>query len=180
MTPAATRRMHRAATLAEATLTHLSRGHGGQNLQHFLIDRGPAVIWRDEQGHHCRCYGLQSPPANSATAAIATWAHMTLQQAEEDKPMIPTHPAPALLPTKLLASLATADTDKRRAMIESAVIEAGGTYIRPEGTTTHLFELQLYHVSATGFSEDEAIRNWMKNAERQCQALAQAHGAGVM
>lgn len=79
MSPAALTRLRRAATLAQATLDRFARGQTGKNLRQYLITHGPADVWDDAEGHHCRCYGLQPPPARSAAAAITAWAQMALQ-----------------------------------------------------------------------------------------------------
>lgn len=49
-------------------------------------------------------------------------------------------------------------------MIE--ITQSGGSYVPPDGDTwsSHLFEISLHGVCACGFSEDEAMRNWIKAA----------------
>ncbi len=47
------------------------------------------------------------------------------------------------------------------------VIETGGSYVAPADNDTwasHLFEISLHSVSATGANEEEAIRNWIRAA----------------
>ena len=85
MTPAATRRMARARILAQSTLNLFNRGQRGRKLEHHITGHGPADVWQDAEGHHCRCYGLQSAPSSSRTAAITAWAAKTLQQTDERK-----------------------------------------------------------------------------------------------
>lgn len=68
--------------------------------------------------------------------------------------------------TRLADSLERADPTTASDIIANAVIEAGGTYIPPSGTCTHLFEIGLHGITGTGASEPEAIRNWTRLARR--------------
>lgn len=57
--------------------------------------------------------------------------------------------------------------------VVNEVIETGGSYCPPppEGSdawASHLFEIALHGVTATGMSEAEAIRNWRKAAQAIC------------
>ncbi|SFR40638.1 hypothetical protein SAMN04488005_1532 [Yoonia tamlensis] len=57
-------------------------------------------------------------------------------------------------------------TDGHNDAFMNEVMENGGSYVPPAGTTTssHLFEISLHNVSAFGATEAEAIRNWIKAA----------------
>ena len=52
-----------------------------------------------------------------------------------------------------------------QAFIDEA-IDNGGNYLSPgtKGQCSHLFEISLHNIFATGASDDEAIRNWKKVA----------------
>jgi len=67
---------------------------------------------------------------------------------------------------RLVAKMRTEDNATRRDTMMREMMETGGTWVSPRGSTTHLFEIQLHGITATGHSEDEAITNWIKNATR--------------
>jgi len=48
----------------------------------------------------------------------------------------------------------------------SEVLANGGSHIRPSknGLTSHMIEVSVHQVNAYGWTEDEAIRNWIKAA----------------
>lgn len=60
------------------------------------------------------------------------------------------------------------DTKGRVDAVVNEIMETGGTYTPPQPSTSssHLYELQLHGIPAMGFSMEEAIRNWLKAAER--------------
>lgn len=74
--PAVRRRHDRAAAFATRILDRFAAGITGTNLsQSFLLD-GPADLNHCAEGHTARCYGIETPPQRSATAAVLTWANM--------------------------------------------------------------------------------------------------------
>jgi hypothetical protein len=68
--------------------------------------------------------------------------------------------------TAFLDRLQDVDRADRNDAFMNEVMENGGSYVPPAGTTTssHLFEISLHNVSAFGATEPEAIRNWIKAA----------------
>lgn len=61
-------------------------------------------------------------------------------------------------------------------------LETGGSYIPPregDGLASHLAEINLHGFSASGASEEEAQRNWMRMARRAMpyDTLAEAASA---
>ena len=64
---------------------------------------------------------------------------------------------------ELLAPKARAESFMNEAM------ETGGSYIparKGDDWASHLVEINLHGITAIGASEEEAIRNWTKNAQR--------------
>ncbi len=75
-----------------------------------------------------------------------------------------THPPTDL--TRVIDRLRRSDAHDRADLVANEVIETGGTYTRPGGTLSHLFEISLHGIHATGLTEEQAIDNWMKCAAR--------------
>ncbi|WP_306155412.1 hypothetical protein [Roseovarius sp. MMSF_3281] len=75
---------HTPRTRAATRMAHgvIAQAARGQNPADYLHHHAPAALWMDAEGHHCRAYGLQTPPARSRTGAAITWAHMTLLATE--------------------------------------------------------------------------------------------------
>ena len=78
-----------------------------------------------------------------------------------------------------LAELELLGQAARKLAFAAEVRQAGGYYDPPKGGQwdSHLFEIQLHQVSAQGFCEDEAIRNWMKAAKAVCGTAPARFGA---
>jgi len=83
--------------------------------------------------------------------------------------------------TQFLISLECLGTEGQRDAFANESIETGGTYLRPDDSphTTHLFEIDLHGVSATGGSEREVVRNW-KHAARHFVPVIDAEIAGLL
>ncbi|WP_306155414.1 hypothetical protein [Roseovarius sp. MMSF_3281] len=73
---------------------------------------------------------------------------------------------------RVAQSLRRADAATRADLIANEVIETGGTYTEPKGDCSHVFEIHLHGILASGFSEDEAIQNWLCVADRTMRALS--------
>lgn len=73
--------------------------------------------------------------------------------------------------SQILTTAEVAGRSARRDLIANEIIECGGTYTPAKPNLSHVFEISLHGVSATGFDEDEAISNWIKNASRQRRGM---------
>lgn len=76
ITPTARRRLARAARLGTDLLDAFTLGQTGRALEQRFIASAPADIEATPRGHTARCWGIQTPPCRSATAAVLTWARM--------------------------------------------------------------------------------------------------------
>ncbi|WP_407496806.1 hypothetical protein [Pseudooceanicola sp. MF1-13] len=71
----------------------------------------------------------------------------------------------------LLTSLECLGPDDQKDLIINEVIETGGVYCAPRPVDTdnwssHLCEMRLHGISASGATEEETIRNWKKAAQQ--------------
>ncbi len=81
-----------------------------------------------------------------------------------------------LIHNRALAFLQNLDhlsaADQHDAFINE-VLESNGYFTAPKHDRSHLWELSLHGVRATGSSEEEAIANWKRLAARELEGLAQ-------
>lgn len=69
-----------------------------------------------------------------------------------------------------LASLDRHDATGQFDAICNEVFETAGQFCRPDGRLSHLWELTLHGIAATGATEEEAIANWKRLARREVDA----------
>lgn len=73
-----------------------------------------------------------------------------------------------------LISLKSREPEAQVAMMQDQVLLYGGTWIEPDPTSywgPHLYQLELFGVSATGGSAWQVVRNWMRAARPIAQQL---------
>lgn len=78
--------------------------------------------------------------------------------------MTDTLPPEAL--TAFLQRISTMPADELHDAFMNEVIEQGGCWMMPGGTTSHLVEINLHTITGRGVTEAEAMDDWRKAAER--------------